>query len=166
MARYIELPDGSALELKKGQSPVEGMMAARQLFPELFKGEDKPKEDTKGFKAAAAAGFERLKGETALTAAKLGLKDIGEAEAYQKEKQASAARRFTPTEDSFIESPLQNVKELLGSSVPYMVAPAAAGLAALAAPASVAAGLGLAGAGALSAGQFTGSNLARQMGTG
>ena len=40
MARYIELPDGSALELKEGQSPVEGMMAARQLFPELFKKED------------------------------------------------------------------------------------------------------------------------------
>ena len=168
MARYIELPDGSALELKKGQSPVEGMMAARQLFPELFKGEDKPKEDTKGFKAAAAAGFERLKGETALTAAKLGLKDVGEAEAYQKEKQASAARRFTPTEDSFIESPFQNFKELLGGSVPYMVAPAAAGLAALAAPVSapVAAGLGLLGAGAVSTGQFTGSNLARQMDTG
>ena len=168
MARYIELPDGSALELKEGQSPVEGMMAARQLFPELFKKEEKPKEDTKGFKAAAAAGFERLKGETALTAAKLGLKDIGEAEAYQKEKQASAARRFTPTEDSFIESPLQNVKELLGGSVPYMLAPAAAGLAALAAPVSapVAAGLGLLGAGAVSTGQFTGSNLARQMDTG
>ena len=168
MARYIELPDGSALELKEGQSPVEGMMAARQLFPELFKKEEKPKEDTKGFKAAAAAGFERLKGETALTAAKLGLKDIGEAEAYQKEKQASAARRFTPTEDSFIDSPLQNVKELLGGSVPYMLAPAAAGLAALAAPVSapVAAGLGLLGAGAVSTGQFTGSNLARQMETG
>jgi hypothetical protein len=168
MARYIELPDGSALKLKEGQSPVEGMMAARQLFPELFKSEEKPKEDTKGFKAAAAAGFERLKGETALTAAKLGLKDIGEAEAYQKEKQASAARRFTPTEDSFIESPLQNVKELLGGSVPYMLAPAAAGLAALAAPVSapVAAGLGLLGAGAVSTGQFTGSNLARQMETG
>jgi hypothetical protein len=168
MARYIELPDGSALKLKEGQSPVEGMMAARQLFPELFKSEEKPKEDTKGFKAAAAAGFERLKGETALTAAKLGLKDIGEAEAYQKEKQAAAAKRFTPTQDSFIESPLQNVKELLGGSVPYMLAPAAAGLAALAAPVSapVAAGLGLLGAGAVSTGQFTGSNLARQMDTG
>jgi hypothetical protein len=168
MARYIELPDGSALKLKEGQSPVEGMMAARQLFPELFKSEEKPKEDTKGFKAAAAAGFERLKGETALTAAKLGLKDIGEAEAYQKEKQAAAAKRFTPTQDSFIESPLQNVKELLGGSVPYMLAPAAAGLAALAAPVSapVAAGLGLLGAGAVSTGQFTGSNLARQMETG
>jgi hypothetical protein len=169
MAQSIKLPDGSFFPLKEGEDPREAMAEASRMYPEAFgrkKGEDKPKEDTKGFKAAAAAGFERLKGETALTAAKLGLKDIGEAEAYQKEKQASAARRFTPTEDSFIESPLQNVKELLGSSVPYMLAPAAAGIAALAAPASVAAGLGLAGAGALSAGQFTGSNLARQMGTG
>jgi hypothetical protein len=169
MAQSIKLPDGSFFPLKEGEDPREAMAEASRMYPEAFgrkKGEDKPKEDTKGFKAAAAAGFERLKGETALTAAKLGLKDIDEAEAYQKEKQASAARRFTPTEDSFIESPLQNVKELLGSSVPYMLAPAAAGIAALAAPASVAAGLGLAGAGALSAGQFTGSNLARQMGTG
>ena len=166
MARYIELPDGSALELKKGQSPVEGMMAARQLFPELFKGEDKPKEDTKGFKAAAAAGFERLKGESALTAAKLGLMDVEDAEKFQKEKQAAAAARFTPTEESWSQAPFQKFKETLGGSVPYMAAPAAAGLAALAAPASVAAGVGLLGAGAVSAGQFTGSNLARQMDTG
>jgi hypothetical protein len=169
MAQSIKLPDGSFFPLKEGEDPREAMAEASRMYPEAFgrkKGEDKPKEDTKGFKAAAAAGFERLKGETALTAAKLGLKDIGEAEAYQKEKQASAAKRFTPTEDSFIESPFQNFKELLGGSVPYMVAPAAAGLAALAAPASVAAGVGLLGAGAVSAGQFTGSNLARQMDTG
>jgi hypothetical protein len=169
MAQSIKLPDGSFFPLKAGEDPREAMAEASRMYPEAFgrkKGEDKPKEDTKGFKAAAAAGFERLKGESALTAAKLGLMDVEEAEKFQKEKQASAARRFTPTEDSFIESPLQNVKELLGSSVPYMVAPAAAGLAALATPASVAAGVGLLGAGAVSAGQFTGSNLARQMGTG
>jgi hypothetical protein len=49
-----------------------------------------------------------------------------------------------------------------------MVAPAAAGLAALALPVSapVAIGAGLLGAGAVSAGQFTGSNLSRQVGTG
>ena len=169
MAQSIKLPDGSFFPLKAGEDPREAMAEASRMYPEAFgrkKEENKPKEDTKGFKAAAAAGFERLKGESALTAAKLGLMDVEEAEKFQKEKQASAARRFTPTEDSFIESPLQNVKELLGSSVPYMVAPAAAGLAALAAPASVAAGVGLLGAGAVSAGQFTGSNLARQMETG
>ena len=64
MAKYIELPDGSALELKKGQTPVEGMMAARQLFPELFKTESEtPKQDTSGLKAAASAGLTRLGGE-------------------------------------------------------------------------------------------------------
>ena len=169
MAQSIKLPDGSFFPLKEGEDPREAMAEASRMYPEAFgrkKGEDKPKEDTKGFKAAAAAGFERLKGESALTAAKLGLMDVEEAEKFQKEKQAAAAKRFTPTQDSFIESPLQNVKELLGSSVPYMVAPAAAGIAALAAPASVAAGVGLLGAGAVSAGQFTGSNLARQMDTG
>jgi len=171
MAQSIKLPDGSFFPLKEGEDPREAMAEASRMYPEAFgrkKEENKPKQDTTGFKAAAAAGFERLKGETALTAAKLGLKDIGEAEAYQKEKQAAAAKRFTPTQDSFIESPLQNVKELLGGSVPYMLAPAAAGLAALAAPVSapVAAGLGLLGAGAVSTGQFTGSNLARQMETG
>lgn len=169
MAQYVPLPDGNSVKVREGETPAQAYERAQTMYPESFgikKGEDKPKEDTKGFKAAAAAGFERLKGESALTAAKLGLKDIDEAEAYQKEKQAAAAKRFTPTQDSFIESPLQNFKELLGGSVPYMVAPAAAGLAALAAPASVAAGVGLLGAGAVSAGQFTGSNLARQMETG
>jgi hypothetical protein len=87
-----------------------------------------------------------------------------EYEAAQKRAQA----RFTPTEDSWTESPFQKFKETLGGSVPYMVAPAAAGLAALAAPVSapVAAGLGLLGAGAVSTGQFTGSNLGAQLGTG
>ena len=169
MTQYVPLPDGNSVKVREGETPAQAYERAQTMYPESFgikKEENKPKEDTKGFKAAAAAGFERLKGETALTAAKLGLKDIDKAEAYQKEKQAAAAKRFTPTQDSFIESPLQNVKELLGSSVPYMVAPAAAGIAALAAPASVAAGVGLLGAGAVSAGQFTGSNLARQMDTG
>lgn len=128
----------------------------------------KPAQDTTGFKAAAAAGLERLKGETALTAGKLGLMDTAAAEQYQKEREAAAAARFTPTEKGWTEDPLLKFRETLGGSLPYMAAPAAAGLAALAAPVSapVAAGLGLAGAGALSAGQFTGSNIARQMETG
>ena len=169
MAQSIKLPDGSFFPLKEGEDPREAMAEASRMYPEAFgrkKGEDKPKEDTKGFKAAAAAGFERLKGESALTAAKLGLMDVEDAEKYEKGKQEAAAARFTPTEKSWTEDPLLKFKETLGGSVPYMVAPAAAGIAALAAPASVAAGLGLAGAGALSAGQFTGSNLARQMETG
>lgn len=168
MAEYIQLPNGAYLELKKGQTPVEGMMAARQLYPDAFKKEEAPAQDTTGFKAAAAAGFERLKGEAALTAGKAGLMDEAKAQQEYEAAQKRAQARFTPTEDSWVESPFQKFKETLGGSVPYMVAPAAAGLAALAAPVSapVAAGLGLLGAGAVSTGQFTGSNLAAQMETG
>lgn len=166
MAKYLTLPDGSSFEMKEGQTPAEAMQVAVQLYPDAFGfGADKPSKDTSGFKAAAAAGFERLKGQTALTAAKLGLKDTAEAEAYQKQQEAKAAERFTPTEQGWTEAPFQKFKETLGGSVPYMVAPVAAGAAALAAPVSapVAAGLGLLGAGAVSTGQFTGSNIARQM---
>ena len=146
------------------------MAEASKLYPDAFgrKKEEGPKQDTKGFKAAAAAGIERLKGEAALTAGKVGLMDTAEAEKYQKAQEEKARARFTPTEEGWTEAPLQKFKETLGGSVPYMLAPAAAGIAALAAPVSapVAAGLGLAGAGALSAGQFTGTNLAAQLGTG
>jgi len=169
MAKYLTLPDGSSFQMKEGQTPAAAMQEAVQRFPEAFGfGEDKPTQDTTGFKAAAAAGFERLKGETALTAGKLGLMDTAKAEQYQKEKEAAAQARFTPTEDGWTESPLQKLKETAGGSLPYMLAPVAAGAAALAAPVSapVAAGLGLVGAGLASTGQFTGSNLARQMDTG
>lgn len=169
MAEYLRLPDGSYFELKEGQSPLEGMVAARQLYPDLFKTEpEKARADTTGFTAAAAAGFERRKGETALTAAKIGLKDPAEAEKEYAEAMRRAEARFTPTQAGWTEAPLQKFKETLGGSIPYMVAPAAAGLAALAAPvtAPVAAALGAAGAFGVGAGQFTGSFLARQMGTG
>jgi hypothetical protein len=169
MAEYIQLPSGAYLELKEGQSPLEGMMAARQLYPDAFKKEEvKPKQDTSGFKAAASAGATRLGGEFELLKGKLGLKSEAEAQKEYEAAQKRAQERFTPTEKGFTEDPLLKFRELLGGSVPYMAAPAAAGLAALAAPVSVpvAAGLGLLGAGAVSTGQFTGSNLARQMDTG
>ena len=124
-------------------------------------------EDTKGFKAAAAAGFESLKGEAALTAGKVGLMDVAEAEAYQKEQEKKASARFTPTQDSWAESPWQKLKETAGGSAAYMALPAAAGLAALAAPAGIpAAAVGLGAAGLASGAQFVGTNLSRQMGTG
>ena len=37
MAEYLRLPDGSYVQLKEGQSPLERMMVARQMYPELFK---------------------------------------------------------------------------------------------------------------------------------
>jgi hypothetical protein len=36
MPQYIQLPDGSYLELKQGQSPEAGIKEAFRLFPESF----------------------------------------------------------------------------------------------------------------------------------
>jgi hypothetical protein len=128
-----------------------------------------PVEDTSGLAAAASAGFSRLKGEGALTLGKMGLMGLPEAEKYYKEQEAAAAQRFTPTQDDWSTSPWLKFKETLGGSLPYMAAPLAAGFAATTLPVSgalSAAALGALGAGAVSTGQFTGSNLAAQMETG
>ena len=121
MAKYLTLPDGSSFEMKEGQTPAQAMQVALQLYPEAFGfGADKPKQDTTGLKAAASAGLERLKGQTALTAAKLGFKDVAEAEAYQKQQEAKAAARFTPTEQGWTEAPFLKFRETLGGSLPSM----------------------------------------------
>jgi hypothetical protein len=141
------------------------------MYPESFGGRKEgagPKQDTTGGKAAFSAGLTRLGGEFELLKGKAGIKSEAEAQKEYEAAQAKAAARFTPTEDSFAESPFLKFRELLGGSLPSMALPAAAGLAALAAPVSVpvAAGLGLLGAGAVSAGQFTASNLGAQVDTG
>jgi hypothetical protein len=120
---------------------------------------------TGGFKSSAA----RLKGEAALTAAKLGLMDKDKAEQYLKEKQVESEQAFKPTEKSWAEAPLEKLKETAGQSAAYMAAPlAVAGGVALLPEALVGAGAlglttaGLTGAG-VSYGQFVGSNLGRQV---
>lgn len=170
MAQNIKLPNGALFPLKEGETPEQALAVARQMYPDAFAAPQPqgPAKDTTGFKAAVGASAERLGGEFELLKGKLGLKDQAEAQREFEAAQVRAAARFTPTEKGWTEDPLLKFKETLGGSVPYMVAPAAAGLAALAAPVSVpvAAGLGLVGAGAVSAGQFTGSNLAAQLDTG
>lgn len=170
MAQYIPLPDGNSLKLREGESPEQGWERAQAMYPQAFGGrkDEGVKRDTSGFKAAASASASRLQGEAALTAAKIGLMDPAKAEEYYKAKEEEAKARFTPTEAGWTESPFLKFKETLGGSVPYMAAPAAAGIAALAAPVSapVAAALGAAGAFGASAAQFTGTNIARQMDTG
>jgi hypothetical protein len=120
---------------------------------------------TGGFKSSAA----RLKGEAALTAAKLGLMDKDKAEQYLKEKQVESEQAFKPTEKSWAEAPLEKLKETAGQSAAYMAAPlAVAGGVALLPEALLGAGAlglttaGLTGAG-VSYGQFVGSNLGRQV---
>ena len=166
MAKYLQLPDGNSLKVPDNMSYEEAMSLAQTKFPELFS--TAPKQDTSGLKAAASAGATRLGGEFELLKGKLGIKSEAEAQKEYEAAQAKAAARFTPTEEGWTENFGLKFRETLGGSLPYMAAPAAAGLAALALPVSapVAAGAGLLGAGAVSTGQFTGSNLAAQMDTG
>jgi hypothetical protein len=170
MAKSVQLPDGSWFPLREGEDPRAALSEAAKLYPDAFgrREEPKPKQDTSGFKAAASAGFTRLGGQAELLKGKLGIKSEAEAQKEFEAAEKKASERFTPTEKGFTEDPFLKFRELLGGSVPYAAAPAAAGLAALALPVSapVALGAGLLGAGAVSTGQFTGSNLARQMDTG
>jgi hypothetical protein len=170
MAKSVQLPDGSWFPLKEGEDPRAALSEAAKLYPDAFgrREEPKPKQDTSGFKAALSAGATRLGGQTELLKGKLGIQSEAEAQKKYEAAEKKASERFTPTEKGFTEAPFLKVRELLGGSLPYAAAPAAAGLAALALPVSapVAVGAGLLGAGAVSTGQFTGSNLARQMETG
>ena len=120
---------------------------------------EEPKEDT-GATGAFKSSLESIKGELGALAGKTGLMDQAEAEKYYKEQKEKAAT-LAPTEKSWSEAPIQKLKETAAGSVPYMVAPLAAGAAAAlgGAPALV----GGLGAGLVSGAQFTGSNLGRQM---
>lgn len=119
----------------------------------------KPKS---GFGAAARASVESLKGEAALLGGKLGLISEKDAQRYQAEQEDIARGIFRPTKEGWTEAPLTKFGELLGGSLPYMVAPVAAGAAAI--PLGAAAPIvGTAGAGLASLAQFTGTNLARQL---
>ena len=156
----VEAPDGKLLKIEgpEGASEQDILAIAAQLYqpPEI-------KQDT-GFTGAFSAGKERLKGDIALLAGKTGLMGLEDAERYKREKDILAQRMFKPTEEGFTEAPLLKFRELLGGSLPYMAAPLAAGVGAKVL--GVGAGVGLAGAGLASLGQFTGSNLSRQVETG
>lgn len=170
MARYITLPNGKGFEVREGETPQQAFDAAMEQYPEAFgfPGAPKDDQDKTGFKAAASAGTSRLQGGLGLLAGKMGLMDSDKAEAYDKAKAAEANARFTPTKDSWIESPWQKLKETAGGSLPNMAATMGVGaLGALAAPVvglgAVAGTVGAAAAGAASTAAFTGSNLQRQM---
>ncbi len=166
---YLPLPDGSVVTIREGENPDQTWARALREYPEAFGYKKTAPEDDQeksGFKAAASAGTSRLQGGLGLLAGKLGLMDSDKAEAYDKAKEAEAAARFTPTKDSWIESPWQKLKETAGGSLPNMAATAGAGaLGAVAAP-FIGIGAGIAGAaaaGAASTAAFTGSHLQRQM---
>ena len=88
MAEYIKLPDGSFLELGKGQTPLEGMMAAQRAFPDLFKEVTPEAQPQSGFMPAAKAGLSSLKSDITALAGRTGLMDEAAAEkAIQAEEE-------------------------------------------------------------------------------
>lgn len=145
--------------LRQQQQPPEESAAERAY--RLAQEEAAKPTPEGGFKAAARAGFERLKGDVAGVAGRTGLMDVEAAEKYKAEREAEAAGIFQGTEDGWLESPWTKFKETLGGSAAYMAAPIIAGGAATLAGAS--APISLTAAGLASLAQFTGSNLSRQM---
>lgn len=170
MPQYLNLPSGNSILVQDGVDPQQAWIDALRDYPEEFGYKPKSKAES-GFFPALSAGLSRLGGEAALTAGKAGILDLAKAEEIYRRQQKKAEGIFKPTEEGWTEAPLQKLKEIAGGSAAYMLAPAAAGAAALAAPV-VAPGLaGAVGLGALGAGlaglagvgQYTGSNLAAQM---
>jgi len=164
MALYeVEAPDGELLKIEgpEGASEQEVISQAQKLYT--------PAQKDTGFTGAARSSYEKMKGEGALVLGKLGLMDTDEAEKYYNSKKKKADTIFQPTEKGWDEAPFEKFRELLGSSAPYMVAPLAAAGAVAAAPEALAgASIGAIGAPAIAGfaanvGQFTGTNLARQV---
>jgi hypothetical protein len=159
----VEGPDGRIYEVEgpEGATTAQVIAAVRR---QIATKAPAPKPEG-GFIAAAKAGATELGGGLSALAGKLGLKDEAKAEAEYQAAKKRAAEIFKPTEEGWTEAPLTKFKELLGGSLPYMAAPLAAGAAAATLPVSGTAATiaGLGAAGLTSAGQFTATNLARQM---
>lgn len=160
----VRMPDGTVITGVPDDITQADLLSRYTSYQKMPEGGP----DT-GFTGGFKSTVERLKGETALTAGKLGIMDTKKAEEYRKEKEEEAKRLFKPTEKSWSEAPIEKLKETAGQSAAYMLAPlaTAAGVALLP-EAAVGAGIGavtaagLASAG-VSFGQYTGSNLGRQV---
>ena len=161
MAYTVALPDGRTVEFPDSVSRDQAAEIIKQQLG-IRPGGGEPES---GGTAAFKAGLESLKGSGAALLGKTGIMDIDAAAKYQKEKEAEAQSIFKPTEKGWTEAPLTKLAELGGGSLPYMLAPIAAGAATAALPltgtAATIAGLGATGLTSLA--QFTGTNLGRQI---
>jgi len=162
MPKYVKLPDGGLFPLREGEDPTDALAEARRLYPQAFGATPEPEaQPQSGFTPALKAGFSGLQSAGAALAGRTGLMDPERAARIMEEEKTYQARTFKPTEDWGLTKGL----ELLGGSVPYMVAPVAAAGAAAALPftGAAATAAGLSATGLASLAQFTGTNLQRQV---
>jgi Large polyvalent protein associated domain 38 len=158
MPKYYQLPNGAYYEAPDELSPGEAYKKAFRDYPEAFGGPTQ-KGPESGFLPAAKAGISSLTSDITALAGRTGLMDEAAAEKKIQAEEEYRKRIFKPTQ-TWGEAPLTKGLELLGGSLPYMAAPLAAGVVGAATPI---AGAGAAAAGLASLGQFTGSNLSRQI---
>jgi hypothetical protein len=159
MAKYLALPDGNSVTIREGETPEQTWARAQRDFPASFpKAQTQETKPETGFFPAMRGTWEEMKGQGALAAGKAGIMELPAAEKYYKQQKEAAEKVYKPTEETWGQAPWTKLKELAGSSLPYMVAPAAA---AAAAPETVVASA--LAAGIPSAMQFFGTNLGRQV---
>lgn len=174
MAQGVQLPDGSAVAVRPGETPQDAYNRAKQMYPDAFASKTPEEQPKSGFMPSIKGAISDIKGAGAALAGRTGIMELPAAEKYIAEQEAYKKKTYAPTTKSFTEDPLANIAELAGGSLPYIAAPLVAGAALGSAPVAGALGLGAMGstalglgaAGAASAGQFTASNLIRQTETG
>jgi hypothetical protein len=124
-----------------------------------------PAQTQDAFSGSFGRGLYNIAADVNLLKGKL-TGDTEEAQKRANELRQWGSGVYKDTEKSFTEAPGTKIAELMGGSLPYMVAPIVAGAAVPAAEVGTVLGLGVTAAdlaaGLVSAAQFTGSNLARQ----
>lgn len=159
MAKYLTLPDGNSVTIREGETPEQTWARAQRDFPASFpKAQTQEAKPETGFFPAMRGTYEEMKGQGALALGKTGIMDLPAAEKYYKQQKEAAEKVYKPTEETWGQAPWTKLKELAGTSIPYMVGPLAA---AAAAPETAVAGA--LAAGIPSAMQFFGTNLGRQV---
>ena len=179
MAEYVKLPDGSFLELDKGQTPLEGMMAAQQAFPDLFKKAAPPPAKKTGVSGAMGLGLESLLSSYQTAAGALSDPEAAARAALQRQEKLGQ-KYAEPTswdrvQQAYEQQGLLSAAKEAASQVPTAIAEQVPQLGAMfggarlgaMAGSAIAPGVGTVVGGALGAGaalapQFFGSNIERQ----
>ena len=149
MVQAVQLPDGSAVAIRSGETPQDAYNRAMQMYPESFAAKEPEQQPKSGFMPALKSGIAGLQADYAALKGKVGIGSLAEAEQEIAKQKAYQAKTFKATEEGFLDAPFTKIGELVGGSLPYMAAPLVAGGAAAALPltglAATAAGVGAAG---------------------